>query len=540
MNTNFLDKLKQKNFKSNYDVFEYVNNYLGNKYKIDRSFKTYGIMIDLSRGAVFKVEYLKNIIYKSHLLGINEIWLYLEDTYKVDIPYFGYKRAGYSEEELIELDKFAYDHNIELVYSIQTLGHMGNFLRWNDTEKYKDNIDVLLADNEETYNLIDKMIKFCKKTFRSTKIHVGLDETFGLGFGKYYTKNGLNNPLEIFIRHANRVNEICKLNGYKDIYMWSDMLFQLSNGYTGYYNLDTKLDLEKIKKLKDFQLVFWDYYHNDYHTNDKMIKLHKEISNNIVLASGYWTWTNPYTNYYKTKDMIKTQIKVLRDNNLDKVIFTCWNDNGAYVNFDSVFLSILKSTEEILCDGKDLSNYYKFLFNEDIEKPLEKAKISLNNIMSMGIIYDDLLHGIYLNNFEKEELEKEIKFLESLKNINDKEYLAVKGILINKLKLRIKLVERYNNKESFLDLILDIDLLIKYYKKYLECFTNRWLKNYRPNGLEIHEIRIGGIIQRLRGIKSRIKNNDKLEELGEIPPKKDKYVSVEFEQVYSSSKIIVR
>ena len=72
--------------------------------KINKKLDNFGTMIDLSRGAVFKVSYIKELIYKNALMGLNQLWMYMEDTYTLDnYPNFGYLRGRYSKEEIKEI-----------------------------------------------------------------------------------------------------------------------------------------------------------------------------------------------------------------------------------------------------------------------------------------------------------------------------------------------------------------------------------------------------------------------------------------------------
>ena len=63
-------------------------------------FKSCGIMFDMSRDGVMKVDALKKYIKVVSQMGIDTIYLYLEDTYELkDYPMFGYMRGRYSHEE---------------------------------------------------------------------------------------------------------------------------------------------------------------------------------------------------------------------------------------------------------------------------------------------------------------------------------------------------------------------------------------------------------------------------------------------------------
>ena len=94
-------------------------------------FETLGVMFDVSRNAVLKLETLRFFFRKMALLGFHLGMMYTEDTYEVkEYPYFGYLRGRYSQEELRGLDDYADKLGIELCPCIQTLGHLNRVLHW--------------------------------------------------------------------------------------------------------------------------------------------------------------------------------------------------------------------------------------------------------------------------------------------------------------------------------------------------------------------------------------------------------------------------
>lgn len=100
-----------------------------------------------------------------------------------------------------EVVAYAEIFGITLVPAIQTLGHMEQFLKWHDSRFVKDQYHVLLAEDDRTYELIKAMFKTIREVFKIDRIHIGLDETFGLGFGRYYKENGYKHQYDIFLDH---------------------------------------------------------------------------------------------------------------------------------------------------------------------------------------------------------------------------------------------------------------------------------------------------------------------------------------------------
>ena len=119
--------------------------------------KMLGVMLDCSRNAVMNVPSLKRFIDHLAKMGYNMLQLYTEDTYEIEgEPYFGYLRGRYTVEEMQELDAYAKERGIEMIPCIQTLGHLSRLFRWRRFYEVCDGYDVLLPEDEKTYELIDR------------------------------------------------------------------------------------------------------------------------------------------------------------------------------------------------------------------------------------------------------------------------------------------------------------------------------------------------------------------------------------------------
>lgn len=186
------------------------------------------VMIDCSRGGVLKQSSVFTLMRQCALMGVNMIQLYTEDTYEMEgETFFGYLRGGYTKQELISMDDYAFALGIELVPCIQTLGHLGQILQWPKYHVYRDTNEVLLANWDETYNLIEKMITTISSPLRSKRIHIGLDEAAGVGEGRYRQIFGYEDPTRVFLNHLKRVQDICKKLDLQPM-IWSDSTLPLS------------------------------------------------------------------------------------------------------------------------------------------------------------------------------------------------------------------------------------------------------------------------------------------------------------------------
>lgn len=175
------------------------------------TFNRLGIMLDCSRNAVMNVPSLKKWIDIISDLGYNTLMLYTEDTYEVDHhPYFGYLRGRYSQKELREIDDYAHEKGIELIPAIQTLAHLHSIFRWPAYRNINDCDDILLAEEEKTYGLIEDIFASLEKTLRTRTVNIGMDEAHMLGRGKYQDIHGFENRFDILLKHLKRVAEIAE------------------------------------------------------------------------------------------------------------------------------------------------------------------------------------------------------------------------------------------------------------------------------------------------------------------------------------------
>ena len=141
---------------------------------------------------------VKFLLRQLALMGTNVLQLYCEDTYKIEgEPFFGYFRGPYTEAELRDIDDYAFALGIEVIACIQTLGHLGQMLQWPRYGTLRDTAEVLLAESEETYAFIEKMIKAISLPLRSKRIHIGMDEAHGVSEGRYRQLYGFKESTKV-------------------------------------------------------------------------------------------------------------------------------------------------------------------------------------------------------------------------------------------------------------------------------------------------------------------------------------------------------
>lgn len=512
----------------------------------DDGFKVKGTMIDLSRNAVFKLSYFKSVILKKALLGFNEIWLYIEDVYDLkDYAKFGYLRGKYKLEDIKELDSYAKSLGVTLVPCIQTLGHMSQFLRWPSSGTFKDQHDVLLL-SEETNKLINAMLEFSKNAFSTTKIHIGMDETFGFSFGQHYKKHGYKDPETLFLSHLNNVYEFAKEKGFDEICMWSDMFFRHRSKVEYYYDTTIEFEDAFIDKLpKDITLVYWDYYNHKEEIYDLMIKNHQKMNRKVIMASGTWIWTRLAYDREKTLNTATHAINASLKNGVDEIIFTQWNDDGAYCDYETSYLGLFDVTN-VMVDQKLDEKYLTVIGATSHEILSEVSKISHLGYDSVMLLWDDLLLGVYLNNLVGYDdkmltplIEKTKNFADNMEKYGYTHFINLGNLLKTKLQLRQALLEGYFKTQNF----SAAKKLIEPFKKHLIdtilSFETLWLDRNKVFGLEVLQNRLYSQLRRVdhyEQIIDKYKKGDHIEYL-EVELSEEPYLSVKYQDIAFSSKL---
>ena len=221
-------------------------------------------------------------------MGFNMAMLYCEDCYELEgEPYWGNMRPRYTISDFKEVDDYAYSLGIELIPCIQTLGHLTEAIKKQVYRDISDTRAVLEAGNPKVNELIEKIISQMSKTFRTRRIHVGLDEAWDLGFGNYILHNGYHSQTEIMREHVGVVYNLCKKYGMEPM-MWSDMFFRgKTNG--DYYVEDIDFTEEDVRGVPEkMSLVYWDYYNKENVVN-YMIKHHQKLTDKVIFERAWFS-----------------------------------------------------------------------------------------------------------------------------------------------------------------------------------------------------------------------------------------------------------
>ena len=484
------------------------------------SFNSLGVMIDMSRNSVMNLPALKSFMKTIKKIGYNCVFLYTEDTYEIDEPYFGYLRGRYSKEEMKEIDAFAESIGIEVIPCIQTLAHLNAFIRWGKTPI--DCNDILRTDDERTYALIDKMLASLSECFKSRRIHIGMDEAHMLGRGRYLDIHGYESSISIMRRHLSRVLEITEKYGYTPM-IWSDMFFRSWNN--GKYTIPKQtLPAEVVNAFnKDVIPVYWDYYNTNKQTYSDMLYNHKQLSDRTWFAGGVWGWGGlvPF-NELSINNMLPA-IDACREHKVKNAFITLWGDDGGECSHFAEIPGLYTIAEYAKgnTDSEKSRKKFKSIFGLDyddfiaIDIPNQISEVKKIVNPSKYMLYSDPFAGFLDYTVTKGVGQKYGEYAKKLLEIAKKSrkfgyIFKTEALLCSALEIKYELGVRTreayqsSNKNALASLIPDYTEAIRRVKLFYKALSYMWHKDYKPHGFEVQQMRIGGLIQRLEGCKERL------------------------------------
>ena len=494
-------------------------------------YERFGVMLDMSRNGVMKVSEVKKMIDALEKMGYNCLELYTEDTYEIEgEPYFGYLRGRYTGAELKEIDAYAKSHGIELIPCVQTLAHFTALVRHLAYRSIVDTDDILLIDEPKTYALIDKIFATLAENFTSRLVNIGMDEAHMVGLGKYLDVHGFKNRHELLLRHLNKVAEIAKKYGFK-AHMWSDMFFRLANNGGYYVNEVMQFSKEITSKIpENVEVVYWDYCTEDEKFYDIQMQSHQSLCQNFWFAGGAWTWDGfAPLNWYSLHTMKPAMQSVIK-NGVKNVLITMWGDNGRECSPFAVLPSLYAIRQYALgnFDEEKIAEKFQELFKisyhdfilldlpNRTQTPLLDGKGNLlPQCPCKSLLYNDPFMGFLDNAVTSVDSIPYTSYAKRLKDATKRagEYAylfecmeKLCSVLEIKAELGVRTRKAYKNNDlkAVSALIQEYALLEKRLASFHEAFYTLWHKECKPQGWEVQDARVGGLIQRIKTCRQRL------------------------------------
>ena len=473
-------------------------------------FRNRGVMLDISRDKVPKLETLKMIIDTLSRFKINHFELYMEHTFAYrDHEKVWKEYSPMTGEEIMELDEFAKERFVELVPNQNSFGHMSKWLvhdeykhlaeapegfetPWGDRWKIPFSLSPAV---EETLKFLESLYDELLPHFSSDKFNVGCDETFDLCQGKSKELCEKYGKGRVYLDFLLKIHSLVKKRG-KTMLFWGDII---------------KNYPELVGKLPDgIVALIWGYEKD--HPFEKECEIFSKSGVPFYVCPGTSTWNSIVGRYDNMKENIKNAALNGKRWGAIGVLNTDWGDNGHWQHLPFSFPGwIWGSALSWNVEEVDLEKALDLFVFKDESETIGKILKDLGNVyketgvetfnssvLALVLIYPDRVskENKYFSKLKPENLEKArntiISSLEKLQKIDMKRKDAdlIKKEIENGAKLALYSVDLLKEllktpdgriksipEERKRELAKELKDLSKEYEKI-------WLERNKPGGLK--------------------------------------------------------
>lgn len=455
-------------------------------------------------GGLLRVEKMKRFIDFMAAFGYHslrwEVGMYMDVDGEEPVSYMNGK---YTHEEIKELDDYAYGRGIELIPCVQCFKHSGYITKY---EKYKNAFagdGYLLVDEPCVYELLKKYFLTFKRLFRTRHVHIGMDETFGLGSNGYLAKYGYEEAGSIYIRHLNNVVKLVEECGLT-CEMWGDMLKEMTRKFRAGSKDCTKNYLENFPQ--NVRVIEWFYGGNyDHDELDNIFGCFKGVGE-IAYCDAICTWPEYQPHNQVGLNTYEMHTNTMAAHGISTYLVSVWNDYQSCSHFACLPALFACS---VYIHGKKLDEKAKAYFKE-------VTGVAFDDFMLLDLVNedDDWPQTFWKNIFE-ENIFKQAKvhdvtglnaqFLacaERLKKVDGGEFSLIfdnvqkfAECMAIKAELGKQVFDAYKAKDYVLlkNCIQTMDNFIVKLDEFIDAFDRRYTDEYYTHDIFTCGNRLGGL-----------------------------------------------
>lgn len=482
-------------------------------------------LIDCSRNAVPTVETVKKVVRIVAMLGYNAVMLYTEDTFEVnDEPVFGYMRGRYTKAELKDMDAYAVAHGIELIPCIQTLAHFTGLRRWYKAyEEHFDTADILLIGDERVDRLLENIFDTLSECFISRRVHIGMDEAHDVGRGKYLDLHGYRPIFDTFVEHLQHVAGIAARHGFSSV-MWGDMFCNIARRSNGGSYENLTIPPEVIAKVpENVDVAHWCYDDGGDHYVERF-RLYASFGKPVWMSLSSQKCLDFLPMNAFSEHEFDTAFATMESCPYMRRLINCaWGDNGG----ECSLFAVLPSLVGFVCKAYGLSKATRdrlFYALTDIEYE-DFCKIEYANTLCGAVtddtaapakmfLYNDLLCGQFDCEVTADYRQAFLATKDAATALCASRYgslfrtvVAYMDVLVRKFDMGVRIRDAYaaHDKQTLERIASEIPDVLVALDGFIACLRERWLLENKPQGLEVQELRLGGLKERLKGVSARLR-----------------------------------
>ncbi len=478
-----------------------------------------GLMLDISRAKVLNVSSIKKIIDLVAELKYNHLELYVEGF---SYEYKNIKEAladkNYlTQEEYLEVEKYAIEKYIDFVPNQNGFGHMSDWLaldKFKELAECPDGFEIwgskrppstLDPTNPKSFELVKQMYEEMIPFTKSKYFNMNFDEPYELGHGKSKQECLKTSTEDVYIEYLEKLaNVVRKYN--KTPMIWGDVLVKHP---------------DKISKLSK-DIVFIDWGYNKAYDFVNHAKMLEELKVKYLLAPGTSTWSSITGRFIDMKETIENSTYASKKYHGLGILLTDWGDMGHLQYLPSSYLGFIYGAMLSWSSGtiEDAEKYLAIILNDEI---LAKVIVELSRYHELEGEYRDYgtrlfasimwaEHGkrqddkvnFFLNRMKSNIISYEAAqklhdlFIQEKNKLQNAKECLEKDEIKNAILLLETLLDINERLHSYLDnCIVNFDEPIKNLEKYLENHKKLWLARNIKEGYAFSANRINWLIEML-------------------------------------------
>jgi hypothetical protein len=297
--------------------------------KDEPDFRRRGVCHDCSRGKVPTLETLKDLVTWLAHWKINELQLYVENVFTFkQHPDIGKGYSPFTPEEILSLQDHCRMHNMRLVGSLASFGHLEKILalpqyrRLGEMPGFRDfpGGTTLCPSDPGSIKLIEELYREFVPLFEAEDFNVCCDETWELGKGRSRRRTVRIGVGRVYLDFLLKIYRLCERHG-KRMNAWADMVLK---------------HLELLHELpRDMVLLNWEYERDGIN-----MARTKEIANAgipLMVCPGTSSWLTHGSRLPNSMDNVARFAAQGRKYRAEGLLNTDWGDQG-HRNFLGVSL----------------------------------------------------------------------------------------------------------------------------------------------------------------------------------------------------------
>lgn len=348
-------------------------------------FRNRGVMLDVSRDKVPKMDTIFNLVDLLASWKINQLQLYMEHTFAYQqYPEVWKDASPFTAEEILVIDRYCRERFIELVPNQNSFGHLEHWLKLAQFKHlaeapngfefpwgYHPGPFSLCPLDEGSLALLKNLYDELLPHFSSRQFNIGCDETFDLGQGRSKAECERVGNERVYLDFLFKIYDEVRKRGFR-MQFWSDMIINHP---------------ELIGELpKDVIALEWGY------EADHPFADHGEILATAGLSFYVCPGTSSWNSIAGRTDNCLRNLSNAAQNGIkygaDGYLITDWGDNGhwqvlpiSYLGFagGAAYSWCFKANQSL--DIAEVTNQYAFM---DTSGDMGKLAYKLGNIYHLA------------------------------------------------------------------------------------------------------------------------------------------------------------